>query len=76
MSEKRIHISREDADLPMELQAAKPPEAIYGGWMSCPHCGTSHINRQPRDPYPQCPYCGQTIDLTRHIEDHDPKPAA
>ena len=63
----RIQVVRENAGEDMELRVPVPPEAVCKGRVSCGHCSTSHTPFDRSDTHPQCPWCGNLIDLTAHF---------
>lgn len=62
----RKFIVREDAGDDGELIAARPPEVAYEKYVHCGFCSTILKNINPRDTHPQCPWCGNLIDLTEY----------
>ena len=60
----RYQIVHEDAGDDMVLRTPVRPEFIVRGRVSCGYCSTSHEPYDKTDPYPQCPWCGNIIDLT------------
>ena len=77
----RIRIVRENAGDDMEMMVPAPPEVVVKDRVFCGRCSTSHIPTNPYDTHPQCPLCGQLIDLTSHQKptwEHGPglKPVA
>ena len=53
----------EDAGEDMHVFAARPPEFIIKGRVSCGICSVSHEPLNKHDEFPQCPFCGNLIDL-------------
>lgn len=64
MPKPRTQTMRENAGEDMKLVAPRPPEAICKGRIQCGHCSTTHEPDNKMDTHPQCPWCGNLIDLT------------
>jgi len=52
----------------------RPPEAAYGKYVHCGYCSVTHKNLDTHDTHPQCPWCGNLIDLSGHTKRLEPNP--
>ena len=68
----RIQIQRENAGDDMHCFVARPPEFVIKGRVACGVCSTSHEPQNKHDTHPQCPWCGNLIDLTAHMKVPNP----
>lgn len=68
----RTQTVHEDAGESVTLRAPAPPETIVRGRVQCGHCSVTHQPINPTDTHPQCPWCGNLIDLTEYVPEHPP----
>jgi hypothetical protein len=66
MTPDRVFISRDNAEEDCVMRAPCPPEVVWKGRVQCGHCSTTHEPFDRRDTHPQCPWCGNLIDLTEY----------
>ena len=69
----RTQTIKENGEEDMHLSVARPPEFVIKGRVACGVCSTSHEPQNKRDTHPQCPWCGNLIDLTAHMKTPNPR---
>ena len=61
----RTQIVREDSEESGVLTTGRPepPTVVYGAHFHCPNCSAGYKLQDQTDPYVNCSYCTQEVDL-------------